>query len=124
MYKKIDLIFAFIFYSKQDWIGMSGQPKNNSDTVNDDIYDSVSNQTCGYCGEKGEYNGWENLCDRSCYYGLSNLLYKYESFTDPSVIPDPRLVDYFTKYVEVEPQHSFIFNKLKKYLYLLDLKKS
>ena len=77
-----------------------------------DLYANMPDQACMYCGRTSKYRGWESLCDRSCYYGLSELLQMYEN--EKVNIPDQRIIAYFTKYPE--PSHSFVFEKLKRHL--------
>lgn len=69
-------------------------------------------QRCIYCETVSECSGWTDLCDRRCYYGLSALLFSYESDLVPS--PDPRIIEYFKK--NPDPPHSFIFEKLKLFI--------
>ena len=64
----------------------------------------IEEVTCVWCNNHHEYNGWNGLCDRSCYYELSALHTAYEQATDDTP-PDPRLVAYFKRYPE--PTHSF-----------------
>ena len=42
-----------------------------------------------------EPSGWKDLCNRGCYYDMGDLLDAYESGRVD--IPDPRLVEYFTR---------------------------
>jgi len=79
------------------------------------LYNNSPEQKCYYCSKVTKYRGWDNLCNRQCYYGLSNLLYDYEKGN--VLEPDPRIVEYFTKYRV--PTHSFIFDKLKEYLSII-----
>jgi len=52
--------------------------------------------TCIACtGFVPEPSGWKDLCHRGCFYDMCNLLDAYES--GRVVIPDPRVVDYFTR---------------------------
>ena len=67
-----------------------------------------SQTACTYCGKQMVQNGWADLCQRQCYYGLSELLTKYNS--GPDEIPDPRIVVYFTK--NPESGHSFNDEKI------------
>jgi len=75
-------------------------------------------QKCFFCDKTAEYDGWDGLCNRQCYYGLSGLLGDYE--TGKVGEPDRRVVDYFLKYPKTS--HSFAFEKLKVYLMVLKLK--
>jgi len=82
------------------------------------LYRDAPEQKCLYCKKVELYSGWMSLCDRTCYYGLSNLLESYENGTVTE--PDPRIVEYFKKYPE--PEHTFMdFEKLKKYIKNLKL---
>ena len=76
--------------------------------------------TCAYCGEKYDDDGsWQNLCDRRCYYGLTNLLEAYNK-SNGDVQPDPRLVAYFTLNSDVT--HSFCDDKIKLFIKKSDQK--
>ena len=68
-------------------------------------------EKCGFCGKKmGGTYGWSGLCNRTCYYGISELLEYYDTH---DVQPDPRLEKYFSKY---SPQtHSFVCSKNPKW---------
>ena len=74
--------------------------------------------TCFFCDKTAEYDGWDGLCNRQCYYGLLGLLGDYE--TGKVGEPDRRVVHYFLKYPKTS--HSFSFEKLKVYLMLLKVK--
>ena len=63
----------------------------------------MSSSKCAYCGEEMVQNGWLDLCQRQCFYGLRELLVAYNS--GPDEIPDPRIISYFTK--NPESGHSF-----------------
>ena len=69
-------------------------------------------QNCIYCGKYSENNGWDSLCNRTCYYGLVDLVESYErgAVSDP----DPRIVKYFTLYPE--PSHTFFHKKISEYI--------
>ena len=68
---------------------------------------------CIYCDKiHTDYTGWAGLCDRKCYYGIVDLLGKYN--TSEVSEPDPRILKYFTKYPE--PIHSFPSEKIIAYL--------
>ena len=69
-------------------------------------------QTCMYCYKTQEYWGWVDLCSRSCYHGLTDLLNSYEK--EEVSVPDRRLVRYFTKHPD--PAHSFFFDRLSQYI--------
>ena len=74
--------------------------------------DSHVTQKCEFCGKTAETSGWTGLCDRRCYYGLSDLIELYE--TGKRSEPDPRVIAYFTLYPE--PTHSFMNEKTLSYL--------
>jgi hypothetical protein len=83
--------------------------KNNSK-----IRKYLVDHTCVMCNDHHELRGWEGLCNRGCYYDLSELNDKYENATD-NAPPDPRLVTYFSRYPE--PMHSFAEPKrIRQYL--------
>lgn len=68
---------------------------------------------CIYCEKENvDYTGWESLCNRQCYYGLSALVDKYNEKEEFE--PDPKIVKYFT--VNPEPTHSFSSEKILKYI--------
>jgi len=70
-----------------------------------------------YIAEKRQNIGdGDSLCDRTCYDSLANLLTSYE--TGKTSNPDPRIVEYFTKYPE--PTHVCIFEKLQGCATFLD----
>ena len=69
-------------------------------------------QTCICCGKTGTWRGWDDLCNRSCYYDFCNLLDIYNGSVD--IEPDQRLVAYFTKYPV--PSHSFSSEKILAYI--------
>jgi len=80
------------------------------------LYDVLMNQAphrqkCVYCNHEDFCSGWAGLCNRRCYYGLCDLLEKYN--TDSSE-PDTRLVEYFTRYPS--PGHTFHDEKIKAYI--------
>jgi len=77
-----------------------------------ELYASEAPVHCMYCDKTSPYWGWTDLCNRTCYYGLCELLESYESGS--TVEPDPRIVIYFTK--NPQPSHSFIFKKLAIYI--------
>ena len=69
-------------------------------------------QTCIYCSKTSICSGWVSLCNRGCYYGICDLLYLYN---DGKVSePDPRIVEYFTKYPE--SYHLFSDKKILAYI--------
>lgn len=74
--------------------------------------ESKQNQTCIYCGITSTCSGWESLCNRRCYYGICDLLDLYNN--DDAVVPDHRLVAYFTKYPS--PHHTFNSQKIHAYI--------
>jgi hypothetical protein len=82
------------------------------DVLFQELYAAETQIHCIYCKKTSPYWGWTDLCNRTCYYGLSDLLEAYESGSVAE--PDPRIVTYFTK--NPEPAHSFIFNKLAAYI--------
>jgi hypothetical protein len=59
------------------------------------VADEEVSLACTYCGTQMFQNGWRDLCNRQCYYGICELLRRYNSGLD--AIPDPRIVAYFTK---------------------------
>jgi hypothetical protein len=69
-------------------------------------------QKCIYCDKYSEHNGWESLCNRTCYYGLVDLLESYEKGAVSD--PDARIVKYFTIYPE--PSHTFFHEKISEYI--------
>jgi hypothetical protein len=69
-------------------------------------------QTCAYCNKYSEYDGWESLCNRGCYYNLCKLLDSFE--LNEVIEPDPRIVKYFSKYPE--PPHTFLCKKIIEYI--------
>ena len=77
-----------------------------------ELYASEPSVKCIYCDKISPYWGWTDLCNRTCYYGLCDLLEAYE--TGSVTEPDHRIVTYFTK--NPKPTHSFIFNKLAVYI--------
>lgn len=70
--------------------------------------------TCMICGEfSDDYTGWKDLCSRSCYYDMAELLYDYEE--GRVEVPDMRVVQYFN----VNPDgggHTFYPDKIFKYI--------
>ena len=73
------------------------------------MYASEPDQKCIACGKIGKYRGWDSLCNRSCYYTLSDL---FDSFENEQVAqPDARVVEYCTKYPILT--HSFIDEKVR-----------
>ena len=94
---------------------MSTNTLNNVTTLFNAFYDNQSNQNCFYCSKISKWRGWDNLCNRTCYYGLCDLLNSYENGEVEN--PDERLIKYFTKYRV--PTHSFIFDKLKQFLNII-----
>lgn len=75
-------------------------------------YDGIK-VDCIYCEKVNtDYTGWEGLCNRMCYYGISELLEKYN--TGQVTDPDPKIVKYFTKYPE--PNHSFVTEKILSFI--------
>jgi hypothetical protein len=82
--------------------------------IHDILYSGAHQQRCIYCSKTKVYSGWDNLCDRRCYYGLSELINAYENGVH--TIPDGRVVLYFTKYPK--PSHSFCFDKVREFLSL------
>ena len=60
------------------------------------IYASEPEQKCIACGNTDKYTGWDSLCNRNCYYTLCQLFNSFEN--DQVAKPDPRLVEYCTKY--------------------------
>ena len=69
-------------------------------------------QTCICCEKTGTWRGWDDLCNRSCYYDFCKLLDSYNSRVGGE--PDQRLVVYFTKYPV--PPHSFNAEKILAYI--------
>ena len=68
---------------------------------------------CIYCEKTNtDYSGWDSLCDRKCYYGIVDLLTKYN--TNEVSDPDPKIVKYFT--INPEPTHSFFKDKILSYI--------
>ena len=68
---------------------------------------------CIYCDKiNTDYTGWESLCNRTCYYGIVELLEKYNK--NEESIPDPKIVKYFTEHPE--PTHSFLSEKILTYI--------
>jgi len=57
---------------------------------------------CVYCGKTSPDQGWTGLCNRSCYYGLSELISSY----DKTNILDGQVITYFRLYSKTS--HSFI----------------
>jgi hypothetical protein len=82
------------------------------DVLFQELYGHVEPVYCIYCKKTSPYWGWTDLCNRTCYYGLCELLEAYESGSVAE--PDSRIVSYFTK--NPKPSHSFIFNKLAIYI--------
>ena len=73
------------------------------------IYAGEPDQKCIACGKIGKYRGWDSLCNRSCYYTLSDL---FDSFENEQVAqPDARVVEYCTKYPILT--HSFVDEKVR-----------
>jgi hypothetical protein len=68
---------------------------------------------CFACGAHYEEWGWMDLCDRRCYYTMSDLLYAYESYQ--VAIPDQRLVRYFTRNPD-GGSHSFFPQRIFAYI--------
>jgi hypothetical protein len=68
---------------------------------------------CFACGAHYEEWGWMDLCDRRCYYTMSDLLYAYESYQ--VAIPDQRLVRYFTRNPD-GGGHSFFPQRIFAYI--------
>ena len=68
---------------------------------------------CIYCDKTHiDYTGWASLCNRTCYYGICNLLDKYNN--GEVAEPDPRIVKYFSKHPI--SSHSFSDEKIRLYL--------
>jgi hypothetical protein len=68
---------------------------------------------CIYCEKTHtDYTGWTGLCNRSCYYGICDLLDKYNNGN--IIEPDSKIVKYFTMYPEVG--HLFCNEKILLYI--------
>ena len=68
------------------------------------------NFNCAFCGNTAEQNGWVDLCNRKCFYGLNDLLCDFSS----QILPDERCIKYFTKHPTSE--HSFNSEKIYKFI--------
>jgi len=68
---------------------------------------------CIYCEKIDiDYKGWDSLCNRTCYYGITDLLTKYNNGEVSE--PDPKIIKYFTKHPD--SSHSFFSEKILSYL--------
>jgi hypothetical protein len=49
---------------------------------------------CIYCEKiNTDFTGWTSLCNQTCYYGICNLLDKYNN--GEVSVPDPRIIKFF-----------------------------
>lgn len=68
---------------------------------------------CIYCEKiNTDFTGWTGLCNQTCYYGICNLLDKYNN--GEVAVPDPRIIKYFSKH----PKSTHTFSDEKIFLYI------
>ena len=79
-------------------------------SIFEQIYANAATQTCICCNKTAPWRGWDDLCNRTCYYALCDLLNSFNKGAEP----DSRIVAYFTKYPE--PSHSFNDEQIMAYI--------